>query len=78
MRVDLDELEFPSKCRNCGSNRFVVEGYRKRMFRLKCTITKERIHVDEETTYPMDFVDEDIVNKIYCDVCGEDLSDEYE
>jgi DNA-directed RNA polymerase subunit RPC12/RpoP len=71
--IDLNELEFPSKCPKCGSRRFRVEGARKVFFEAVFEVTDKGIKTVED--YNTD-VEWEVAYSLVCAECGEDLSGE--
>jgi predicted RNA-binding Zn-ribbon protein involved in translation (DUF1610 family) len=70
--ISLDALKFPSKCPNCGGNRFRVEGARKVFFEATYKVTKESVETEDDRNTDIDW---EVAYSLSCADCGEDLSD---
>jgi len=71
--INLDELKFPSKCPNCGGNRFLVEGARKVFFEAVYKVTKEGVKTEDDMNTEIGW---EVAYSVVCADCEEDLSDQ--
>ena len=68
----LDELEFPSKCPNCGGRKFIVYGAKKIVYKETYEVTDENIKL---LNSEQEDVEWEVAYGIECAECGEDLSE---
>jgi hypothetical protein len=61
----INELKFPSKCKYCGGNEFIVEGVREVCFEAKYRVTDKIELIDDINTDNI----EEKVNSLKCAKC---------
>jgi hypothetical protein len=70
--INLDDLEFPSRCPYCGGNRFVVEGARKLFFEATYRVTGESVELLDDVNTDVDW---EVAYSLECADCGRDLTE---
>jgi hypothetical protein len=71
--IYFDELEFPSKCPNCGGTKFRVLGARKLEFEAIYEVTEDGLNLKDDMNTDCEW---EVVYGLECEKCGADLSGE--
>ena len=70
--ISLDELNFPEKCPECGSTRFIVDGAKKVFYYETYEVTKDGVKLVDSEQYNIGW---EVAYSIECAKCGGDLSE---